>query len=124
MKCPLNWKRPRVFEQELLIAMTKLFAAHENLMTFVFEREEPGLRNHPDILIEQAKGMSSGEYVLVRLALDIWNDSGGVQISELINRLDATNFENAMAALRYVGPKRGARVTSLVPDPAWDGILF
>lgn len=107
--------------------MTKLFAAHENLLPFLFYTEAATLRHYPDVLMTQAKCLSSGEFVLIRLALDIWNDSGGVRISELLNRLDSTNFQNAMSALRYVGPKEPDPPdpkSLLRPDSAWKKCLF
>jgi hypothetical protein len=123
VKRKVNWKDATAAEQELFIAMTKLFSGHEKLLDFVFACEKPSLRIYPDALIEQAKGLSGGEHVLVRLALDIWSDSGGVRISELLNRLDSTSFENAMTALRYVGPKGKSGLVSRASDPAWDGVF-
>jgi hypothetical protein len=124
MKLPLSWKKPIVAEQELLIAMTKLFADNERLLYFVFNSDQPKLRDDPENLIEAAKSMSSGEYVLIRLALDIWNESGGVQVNELLRKLDPINFAKAIATLRYVGPKEKTFMSSRLADGAWDGKLF
>lgn len=100
----LNWNETRPREKRFQVAMTKLFAANAELLPLVFHRDQPRLRYEPGIILAQVCGLSSGEYLLVRLALDMWNDSGGVRIQELISRLDSTNFANAMAALWSLGP--------------------
>jgi len=99
----LNWKTPG--QQRLGLAMATLFAAHHDLLLFIFDPEEPRLSMTPDLMLQRIKGFSSGERLLIRLALDIWNDSGEVKITELLNTLDPTNFTNAIAALCQIGPK-------------------
>lgn len=124
MKSSIAWETATVSEQELCIAMTKLFATNDKLLTFVFDKDEPRLRAKPHQLVTEARSLSSGENVLVRLALDIWNDTGGVRITELLSRLDPTNFHNAIAALRYLGPKPLDPPNLLTEDPGWRKTLF
>jgi hypothetical protein len=127
LKSTLNWEKASVGENELRIAMTKLFAQHPQLLPLLFYTAEAKLRHYPDVLLREARCLSSGEFILIQLALDIWNDSGGTRIYDLLNRLDTANFQNAMMALRYVGPKESDPPdlkSLLCSDPAWEKSLF
>lgn len=99
----MNWKNMTISEKQFHLAVNKLFA-NCDLLSFVFSAEHPRLRAEPEVILNEARGLSSGERLLVRLALDLWNDSGSVRIQELISRLDAMNFENAISAIRALGP--------------------
>jgi hypothetical protein len=55
-------------------------------------------------LLDQASVFSSGEKILVRLALDIWSGQGYVHLSDIIDRLDPTNYNHVLAALRLLRP--------------------
>lgn len=100
----LHWKTARPRDQRFQIVVTALFASNARLLALVFDRDQPRLRDEPENILTQARGLSSGEYLLLRLALDLWNDSGDVRIQELISSLDSTNFANAIGALWRLGP--------------------
>ena len=53
-----------------------------------------------DGLLSEARTMSGGEHVLVRIAYDLWEARGLVGISDLARRLDGRAFERAVDALR------------------------
>jgi hypothetical protein len=118
----IQWTDALTSERELLIAIKRLFNRHPDLLTFVFDRQLPRLRCEPDILIQQSQSMSSGEATLTRIAMDLWNSSGNVRLPDIMERLDPGNFENVIATLRYLGPKKS--ISSRQVDPAWDRSLF
>jgi hypothetical protein len=99
-----NWNMAKPREQKFQAAMKILFATNAGLLALIFDRDHPRLRDEPEVIMAHLCDLSSGEYLLVRLALDLWNDSGGVHIQELISRLDPMNFANAVAALWFLGP--------------------
>lgn len=128
-KAELNWENASVADFVLLQAMEQLFGRHPDLLPFVFNDTEPRLRRHPKVIMKEAEALSRGEDLLVRIALDLWNQSSGVGLFELIERLDSGNFQNVIAALRIVGPKPPSRfgmqfAPGRKPDPGWDSVLF
>lgn len=125
----VKWGRASVAEGVLLTAMRELFAKHPDLLAFVFDPAKPCLRRAPRSLIEEARRLSHGEALLVRVALDLWNQSSGVGLYELIERLDAENFGHVIIALRMLGPKPPSKDPLRRPpgrkaDSGWDGTLF
>lgn len=126
---PLKWEHPNVTDFVLLQAMRRLFARRPDLLTFVFHMKEPRLRRSPQILMKEARALSSGENVLVRVALNLWNQSGSVGLHEIVERLDETNFENTIAAMRILGPKpmpirRPQSALGTKPAAEWSDTLF
>lgn len=51
-------------------------------------------------LIETSRPWSTGERLLVDAALDLWNADAGVNLYELVNRLDRDNFTRVLDAMR------------------------
>lgn len=126
---PITWKTARVSERVLLQAMERLFRDHRELLAFVFDPLEPKLRRPPKVLLTQARAFSTGEALLIRVALDLWNQTGAVSLYEIIERLDYENFEAVTTTLRMLGPKRSSqasllRAPSRRADGGWDGSLF
>lgn len=80
-------------------AIRIIFTKHSNLLNFLFDPIKPELRVSPECLLNQSKGYSSGEKILIKTALDVWNESGDTRISELLNTLDDDNFSNVLLAL-------------------------
>jgi hypothetical protein len=101
----LSWKSSRQSERQVLSAAIELFSDHPHLLRFTFDQNEAKLRADPEALLQQAQSLSSGELLLVKLAMDLWNGSGEVRILELINGLDAHNFNRALGAIKSLGPQ-------------------
>ncbi len=124
-----NWSQHFVAENVLLQAMRHLFRSNPNLLSFTFDTNEPQLRRSAGALLQEARGLSGGENLLVRIALDLWNQSGAVSLSEVVERLDSPAFDNVIAALKLLGPKRhsihGPQAKSgRKADPGWNDVLF
>ena len=118
----IEWQNAQVYEQELLRAMCILFAKHPELLWFVFDPHKPKLADSPEKLIKQSEVFSSGEQLLVQIALDLWNGSGGLGFIARLGRLDSQNFDQVIQTLRSLGPK--PTPSRKRPDPSWDGHLF
>jgi hypothetical protein len=116
------WREALVSEQELLIAIKRLLSRHPDLISFVFDKHRPKLRCEPEILLQQSGAFCSGEKILIRVALDLWNSSGDARLPDIMERLDEGNFHNVIAALRYLGPKES--LSSRNADPIWERFLF
>jgi len=50
-------------------------------------------------MLGRIAGLSDGEKVLIRIALDIWSGSGDAKVWELIETLDDYNFSNVLKGL-------------------------
>ena len=86
-------------EDELYEAVAKLFVGHQHLLNGIFDKKIPKLSAEPVQLLRHYQCLSSGEYVMMKVALDIWCSSGGAQVSELLDVLDIHNFCNVLTAL-------------------------
>jgi hypothetical protein len=62
-----------------------IFRNHPGLLDFFFEKKEPRIRMRAIEMRKAAFGMSSGEQLLLRVALDVWSGSGNAKIWQLIN---------------------------------------
>lgn len=118
----IQWREALTSERELLIAITCLLSRHPNLLPFVFDKHYPRLRCEPELLLQEAGAFCSGEKILIRVALDLWNSSGGALLPDILGRLDEGNFQNVIAALRYLGPKESP--SNQHADPIWERSLF
>ena len=92
-----NWKNACKDDQQRLQAITLVLKNYPWLVDEIFNPLEPCLKISPQALV---RGRSSGERVLLRISLDIWNESGNFRLSEL-GCLDFNNLENIFAALRF-----------------------
>ena len=80
-----------------------VFSMHQYLVDFFFEKpNKVKIRFRPDEMRWRIQDMSSGEQVLVRVALDIWSGSGDAKIWELLEILDEGNFGAVLKALMLI----------------------
>jgi len=80
-------------------AIAILTSQSPQLVAFLFHPTQPQLRLPPAELLKAARSFSSGDYILVKLAVDLWCEQGQVFIHELFN-LDSVNFDLALKALK------------------------
>jgi hypothetical protein len=69
------------------------------ILGFIFDPDMPQLRLEPEVLLEDAKELSTRDRVLVRIGLDLWNGSGHVSLWDIIEKLDVYNFQGVIAGL-------------------------
>jgi hypothetical protein len=107
-----NWTEATPSDKALFVIISRLLNKHPKLLPFIFHPKEPILGQSPEILIQQARAFSSGELLLVRLAIDIWSQDSSVGFMEVVWNLDPENFENTLAVLRMLRPEQKCRALS------------
>ena len=98
----LKWQRPGRHEMRMMETLNIIFAGHNKLLQFLFDEDVAKLRHEPELLLTSACGFSSGEQILIRIALDLWSGSGGVKLWHIIESLDDTTYEGVLAGLRHL----------------------
>lgn len=93
-------------EQRTILALQKLFASNKYLLEFFLDDCHSKIRFRPDEMKWRIQGQSSGEQVLIRIGLDIWNGSGDAKIWELLEILDSDNFRASLEALLFIKSDR------------------
>jgi hypothetical protein len=98
----LEWKNLGRHNQRMMEVLNLVFLNHEKLLQFLFEIERPVLRQEPEALLNSACGFSSGEQVLIRVGLDLWNGTGSVRLWDLIDLLDDETYFNVLKGLYHL----------------------
>lgn len=86
-------------EAHLIASIQKLFRHDERLIYFFFHHMKAGLRLGADELLDEAKALSRGEYLLIQAALDFWNGEGHLRLGDALKTLDD---ENLLALIRTI----------------------
>jgi hypothetical protein len=81
-----------------------IFSNHPGFLEFLFHQDEPRLRDEPELLLTKAAAFSTGEKILIRIALDLWSGQGRVSLWDIVERLDLDNYEHVLAGLRHLRP--------------------
>jgi len=103
----INWKNASESDKNLLTAIARLFRNSPQLLIFFFHQSEPKLA-HPCKKIKQlSRSFCTSDELLIRIALDIWCDSGAINFNEIYQKLDEKNFVNVVLTLWYL---RGDRM--------------
>lgn len=98
----LDWPGAGRHDRRMLETLNLIFRRHSGLLAFLFEPQCPRLRQEPAYLLTAAGAFSSGERVLVRIALDLWNSSGSVRLWDLIETLDEQTYHDVLAGLGHL----------------------
>ena len=69
-------------------------------------------------LLDEARSMSGGEQLLVRVAYDLWHAEGTVGIWELSSRLGRPGFDRVLEALELVRGERAPDEARLLDEAA------
>jgi hypothetical protein len=77
------WQNASRGEQRQLEAISIFLKHSPHLVDFLFNPDFPKLNDSPDELVARAGGMPSGDMLLVRLAINLWCCSGGLEVHEL-----------------------------------------
>ncbi len=80
-------------------AISLLLSNDNKLLGLLFHENHEGLRAEPEEIIEFARGYSTGQQLLVRIALDIWSGGGKANLWDILTTLDLVRFEAFMLAL-------------------------
>ena len=85
----LKWKYYDKAEMDLLLSIKEMFGyRYKHLLKFLFHLREPILIDDSVKILKEANVLSSGEQILLQLALDIWDGSGNCKIKDLFKTLD------------------------------------
>lgn len=84
-------------------AISLLLANDPKLLDFILAPCRTRLTAPPEDLLVEAGCFSSGEQILVKAALDIWDDCGEVKLTDIIFRLDRLRLEAFLLAVESLG---------------------
>ena len=101
-KCSWNTGSASEQELQLFFILSCLYEKHENLLHRLLNPDIPRLINPELSSEERAHGLSSGEYLLLRIGLDIWNGSGGMHFNELYEKLDMDSLQKVIMAIIFL----------------------
>jgi hypothetical protein len=77
-------------------------ANNPKFIDFVLNPNRTALARPAKSLRREANVFSSGEQILVQIALDIWDDSGRARLPDIIYRLDTTRLESFLLAIEIL----------------------
>jgi hypothetical protein len=90
------------FQQVHLIStIHKLFRNDERLIYFFFSHKRPELRLGPGELLQEARCLSSGEYILIQAAMDFWVRSSRFRLVDALGCLDDDNVIALVKAILH-----------------------
>ena len=101
-----SWENASDSERKTYESISHVFSSCPHLLNNFFEKDKPKIRFRSEKMLAQACGLSSGEIVLVKVALDIWSGSGNAYVWELIETLDGQNFYSVLNALVLIRRNR------------------
>jgi len=83
-----QWKNADEGDLKRLEYISKILFNHQQILTFMFNKHRPVLNMSSDKILAAIGGFSSGQQVLIKVALDIWDNSGNAQLNEIIQDID------------------------------------
>ena len=89
-------------EEKLKEVFKILFRGNDKLFSYLMDEKREKLRTNPEQVKKSICGLSSGEQILIKIALDFWNGSGKALWWEVFNKLDGRNTANVVEALVYL----------------------
>ena len=82
-------------------AISLLLANDYGLLDYIFTPDRTALAAPANELLGASTEMSSGQRLLIKIALDIWSDEGNANLGEILTILDPYRFESFMLALEF-----------------------
>lgn len=101
MRC---WESACGAEKLQFQAISKLFSQSPHLIRVLFHPSSPQLNGTPEDILQRAKGLSSGDYRLLKIAVDLWCGSNFVSLHDCLE-LEPDAFCGLLGALLTLGPK-------------------
>jgi len=89
-------------EARLISSIQTIFRGDERLTYFFFHHKKAELRLGAEDLLQEAKSLSLGEYLLIQAALDCWCGEGQMSLSSALTFLDDENFVALVCGLLYL----------------------
>ena len=89
-------------EAKLISSIHRIFNYDERLNYFFFHHMKAELRLGAEEMLEEARSLSRGEYLLIQAALDFWNGEGKMSLSSALNDLDDENLLALIRGIMYL----------------------
>lgn len=97
-----TWNNALESDVFLKEALSMLYGHNENMLHFLLNQDQPCLISSSENIKNQANVFSTGEQLLIRIGLDIWDGSGGIHFNELYQGLDERNFQKMLLVLLFL----------------------
>lgn len=101
---------------QLLESIYRLLGGDEHLLRIVFDFDKFPFELRCYNIRESISGLSHGQQIMVRLALDFWNQSGAVEFVELYETLDDVNCKRLILAICHQKQIRKEVIHALIDD--------
>ncbi len=98
----MNWNNALESDIVLKEALLMLFGYNKDMLHFLLNPDRPCLASCSEDIKKQSNCFSTGEQLLIRIGLDIWDGSGGIHFNELYQNLDETNFQRILLVLLFL----------------------
>lgn len=79
----LSWRSVSDGDRRRFQIISSLVNSDQSRLEFLFDPWVAKLRRPAAELLRCAEGMASGDYVLMKLAVEIWCEQGDIQVHEL-----------------------------------------
>ncbi len=83
-----TWKNASSSDLNLFSKISTLLSQHPELLNSLFDKSEARLSTAPEVLLKKARGLCSGEQVLLKICIDLWCGQGGCLVNELFDHED------------------------------------
>lgn len=94
------WHDASLSDKSHFDAVRIICAKHPEILRFLFNPQKPELRIWPEGLLFEARGFSSGQLALIKIAIDLWSGCTVYSdLNEILYTLDSDNFSNVILAL-------------------------
>jgi hypothetical protein len=110
-----SWVNPGECDRRVFRAIEILLSNHPQLLDFLFKKKEALLSSSPQSIKRKSRCFSSGEQILIQIALDIWSGSGKAKFLDIVNRLDIENINHVISTMQYLN-----RISSVGTEPSND----
>ena len=94
----INWPDADPIDQKTLEKVSILLSGQGHLLRLIFSPSKAQLADTAENIKKHASYLSSGEYLLVLLALDLWDGSGEVLFKDVFMELDYSYLKKAIDA--------------------------
>lgn len=98
----IHWKNADKNELRALEAIKILLEGHEKLLNHIFHPTEARLNAEPRTVLDCAQCFSSGEYILIQVALDFWDGSGKASLSDIYGFLDRAHYIRVLKSIEFL----------------------
>ena len=95
----IQWPNACAGDLKRLEIIKGIFVQDPEMVDWLFLKDKPELFADPDTVMQKAGAFSSGQQILIRVALAVWCWYEGTNIVDICRRLDNKNFQAVMMAM-------------------------